>query len=343
MTIARLTVERRAERSVLVRATDSSGRVGVGEASPLPGYSPDEAGACARALAALDPATLPALSSDGRALASELGALASALPNALPAAQHALQTAALDLEAQRRGEPIWALLRRAGPVCGPVPSLLPVAALLDQTSDESALASADRALGRGVRTLKLKLGRRGFDDELALLERLRARVGAAIQIRLDVNRLWSAEDAPARLAGVTGVRPELVEECMPAAALARFESSPVPLAVDESLQDPSFVEQLPESVRALVLKPMALGGYARCLELASWAHARGLDVIVSHLFDGPVALAAAAHLALAVGSSQRAAGLAEHSGLDPWPRVRIPLVREAHLLCDDAPGLGLGA
>ncbi len=70
------------------------------------------------------------------------------------------------------------------------------------------------------------------------------------------------------------------------------------------------------SFRVLVLKPMALGGFAACLELARIAAAAGGAVLVSHLFDGPVGLAAAAHL----GFRLARAGAALRPGAPPRAR-----------------------
>jgi L-alanine-DL-glutamate epimerase-like enolase superfamily enzyme len=92
---------------------------------------------------------------------------------------------------------------------------------------------------------------------------------------------------------------------------------------------------------AVVLKPMALGGFGPCLALAKRAHAAGLKSCVSHLFDGPVALASAAALALVVHGPGVAAGLAPHAGLGAWCDVPLPFVRAGELIPWDAPGLGL--
>ncbi len=86
---------------------------------------------------------------------------------------------------------------------------------------------------------------------------------------------------------------------------------------------------------------MALGGLTRCLSLARSARERGIAVVVSHLLDGPIALAAAAALALAVGSPERAAGLEPHVGLAAWPALPLPAFTSAHILRRDAPGLEL--
>jgi o-succinylbenzoate synthase len=328
---------------LLLAVEDERGRIGLGEASPLPGYSPDDLPSCQAALAGLDASALGALTADGTELGPALRAASAVIPERLPAARHALETALLDLLAQAQGAPLWALLARA---VGrrDVPSLVPLAVLIDGPNPVGAARSA---VERGARTIKLKLGRRAFSEELACIVALRAALGPAIQLRLDVNRRWRGSEALAQLAALAHLRPELVEESVCAAELGAVAGSPVPLALDESLQDPLVLEDIEpwltrSRIAALVLKPMALGGLSRCLELARWASDRGLDAIVSHAFDGPVALAAAAHLALAVGSPDRAAGLGPHTGLASWPRIDLPIVRAAHIVADDAPGIGLG-
>jgi L-Ala-D/L-Glu epimerase len=68
---------------------------------------------------------------------------------------------------------------------------------------------------------------------------------------------------------------------------------------------------------------------------------RGLKVSVSHVFDGPVALAACAALALALAGQVAACGLTPHPGLQAWPEMRLPFLRGAKLACWENPGLGM--
>ena len=130
------------------------------------------------------------------------------------------------------------------------------------------------------------------------------------------------------------------------AALGSLTHPPVPIALDESLAPAGAWERIEPALRtsnavAVVLKPMLLGGIARTLDLAARARVAGLDVTVSHLFDGPVALAAASHLAIAVGSRARASGLAPHGGLAVWPAATLAALRGAELLPLTVPGIGL--
>jgi o-succinylbenzoate synthase len=346
VTLARIDL-REYPNGLLLELEDRAGRVGLGEASPLSGYSRETLGACRSALLTLDKREIPELSGDARTLSAELGRASAVLPESCAAARHALETALSDLLAQRLGEPLWALVGRAAAPC-PVPSLLSLAALVDGEDVGSLLDRAEERVAQGIRTLKLKLGRRDFPEEIRRARALREALGNAIELRFDVNRRWSSSEASARLAELASVRPELVEEGIAREHLHELSGCPVPLALDESLQEQSALEGLGLLVPrcrlvALVLKPMALGGVSRCLELARWARERGIDVIVSHLFDGPVALAAAAHLALAIGSPYRAAGLAPHAGLAAWPKLEIPVVQAVHVIADPTPGLGLDA
>ncbi len=285
---------------MILELVDSSGRRGLGEASPLAGYSPDTPDEAAAALAAWAPHHAR------RDVTS-------------PAARFAIETAELDLIGRRRGVSIATLLR------GAPHGELPLAALV------ADLAGARAARSRGVTTFKVKVGAPGrWSDELALLTALRAEHGRAVTLRADANRRIPLADAPARLAELAAAGVDLVEE--PVAELAALTDSPIPLAQDESLQAPTLF--LSPLTRVLVLKPTTLGGFARCLALARLAARRGLGVYVTHCQDGPIAVAAACELALALPERPLPCGLDRHHRL--VPQLHGASIRPAAL-----PGLGL--
>jgi L-alanine-DL-glutamate epimerase-like enolase superfamily enzyme len=90
-----------------------------------------------------------------------------------------------------------------------------------------------------------------------------------------------------------------------------------------------------------VLKPAALG-LLRAHEIGVRAQARGLDVVVTHLFDGPIGLAAACELALSLPRPPLACGLDAHAGLAAWPEVPVPQRRRDGLItAAGRPGLGI--
>lgn len=221
-----------------------------------------------------------------------------------PAADFARFAAKLDLDGKRQGRPAHALL-------GATRTRLPLSSLV------ASVAEAENAWARGVRVLKVK--------DPALLAPLRARFADA-ELRLDMN--GRAAD-PSVLAS----RPLYIEE----GGLA-------PRALDESLQrrsDEEVARMLARrEIAALVLKPMTLGP-GRCLALAALAAANDVPVTITHCMDGPIALAAAAALALALPGRVLAVGLDRHRGLDAWPPASIAALGDAEIRATDAPGLGV--
>lgn len=338
--------------ALLLKVDDGEGHVGQGEAAPLPGYSPD---ALEQARAALDVVAWDRLDvRDPEFVSVALPRALQSIEASCPSARAALEIALLDLIAQRRGEPLHGLLR-AGPrgrAVGPIPlaALLPMpdaseGASGDEAALEAALAFAEARAGEGIRVFKAKVGA-DLDRELAFLGRFRARCPAPHALRLDANQSLAGRDAPRALARLAELGPEYLEEPLPLDELFRLGGPPpLPIALDESLQR-ADVDALAERaldegrVRAFVLKPGALGGLTRCLELAAMAASRGAPSSVSHLHDGPVALAAAAELALAL-DLPAAAGLAPHPGLGLWPPAPSPAFEGARIEPHQAPGLGL--
>jgi L-Ala-D/L-Glu epimerase len=294
------------ERDALILILeDELGLRGFGEASPLPGHSPDTIAQCREELSQID--------------WNEPTATVHS-----PAARFAIETALLDLRAQSGSTSISSLL-------GAARESVPLSSLISASDEAGAIEEAQRAIDRGITTVKVKLGRRALDRDVAIVAALRRTFGDRIAIRLDANGRWTPDEAAAALRDLEPYAPQLIEE--PIALRSLPDASPVlafsrlaariPIALDESLQHLStdHIRTLAQRhlVDALVLKPMALGGFSRCFELARLAADLDLPCILTHLFDGPIALAAAAELALALPCRLLACGLDRHPGLAAWP------------------------
>jgi o-succinylbenzoate synthase len=336
--------EPRERRGVWLSLTGGEGRVGFGEAAPLPGYSPDDLGACELALASVHERLAPLNGPSAAAAVS--GAMAPLDLGAVPAARFALETALLDLWAKRRG------LSIAESLGGPRPyTSVRVNALLSapETSGELVLR-AGYLVGRGFRTLKVKLKGKSdadFKAEVNALARLRAELPPAVELRLDPNGAYRLPEARDRLQQLAPLRPAYVEQPVPPSELLRLGPCAVPWAADESLQDPESAERLLDArgCAAFVLKPAAIG-LLRAFDLARRAQERGLGVVITHFFDGPIGHAAACELALALPRSPLACGL-DRAFDDPSestfsPRIAIPhLAREGLVIAPGGPGLGV--
>jgi len=295
---------------------DESGRLGHGEASPLPGYSIETLEQCETALNQTVTSSLSLSDSPAEALAT-----LSELPEfqGLPSAQCCLEMAYLDLFSQR---PEAAQLGADSTLWGPLLSLsasvpIAVAALLENASVEACLSSAERALATGVTTFKLKLGT-DLELELAQLGALRAAFGSRVKIRVDANQSFTSPLAQT-FAVLEPFGLEFIEEPSFVSLLAEslLDAATeggvrIPIALDESLRtlDESNVGIWLKNawIQVLVLKPMSLGLW-RCIRWAQLAEACGAKCVVSHLFSGPIATAWEQRLARSLGSRDLAQGL----------------------------------
>jgi o-succinylbenzoate synthase len=327
-----------ARRGVLLTLVDEDGFVGLGEASPLAGTSPDDVEAAARALDEVHTRLAPTGSDDpiDAAVLQAIAPVAAKL-EAVPSARFALETALFDLFARRARISVGEAL---GGSASPAPVL--VNALVEARLGPQAMQDAARAIGaRGYAAMKAKVGRARWDDELRALRALREAL-PDVELRLDANGAWSIGDARRRLAEIAPLGARFVEQPVAAERLVELGACETPWAADESLRVPGMAERLLASpCAAFVLKPAVLGGLLAARDLAHRAHARGLGVVVTHLFDGPVALAAYAELALSL-PSPLACGLDAGERLAGWPRVDVPQRAEpTRITKSDAPGLGI--
>ena len=332
-------------RGVQLELHTSCGARGVGEASPLPGYSPDSLSDCVAALRAFDCQRLPSV--DGCAdLDRAWTAVAAVIPAALPAARCALEMALADLCALDTHQPLWHLLGAYGGRTPPIARQRSIAALLTAATSEALFAEAQARAAEGYRTLKLKSrSQLSVRDERALWSRiLETTSDDALKLRVDANQSWGERDIGLRLAAAADVGLELVEE--PTSILDPWNGppSPVPTAIDESLANsiklPTSYQLAERNIKVIVIKPMLLG-LRRSLELAAWARESALEVMVTHLFDGPSGYALASQLAFAVGSTAVAHGLAPHSVLSSlWPDLVLNSPQRGTLSAPVCHGLG---
>ena len=249
-----------------------------------------------------------------------------AVPSAQAAA--AIEIALLDLAGKASGEPAWRLLG--------APDARPVLCNATLTAGPPAdVARQARVWAeRGFHTFKLKVGGASDVDQVRAA---RAELDAHARLRADANGVWSEDDARGRLEAMGPL--ELVEEPVSGLeAMARLRSqTDVPVVADES------VATLDEAERAddlgacdyATVKLAKVSG-----PLAALAIARALPVYLSSALDGPVGIAAAAHVAQALPPTGLAHGLATAllfsdtigTGAElEGPMLRVP----------DAPGLGV--
>lgn len=329
---------------------------GVGEATPLPGWT-ESLAACERALAAAAERT-------GADAADRAGP--DAAPPDLdderfadaPAARHAVSLARRDADARAAGESLADRLAAREGLPGPADAV-PVNATVGDGDAKATAAAAREAVAAGFRTVKVKVGSRALDADLDRLRAARRAVDAAaaeggtgdrpgrdrVALRADANGAWDRETAERALAAVA--EPEIglayVEQPLPRDDLAGHaalrEMSDVGVALDESLAATGLDAVLSAGAAdAVVLKPMALGGPDRALSAAVRAREAGVEPVVTTTVDAVVARTAAVHVAAAV-PDVAACGLATADLLaadlapDPAP------VTDGRIAVPDGPGV----
>ncbi len=316
-------------RLLLVRITDESGATGLGEAAPLALRGGPDLEQIAGELrercwpllegVELEPDRFSRALEACRARGASLQALS------------ALDVALHDLAGKLAGEPVWKLLgaAKAEPVlCN---ATLPAA-------NPSALAQmALRWADRGFETFKLKVGVPG---DVSQVGRVRAVLGDEAKLRVDANATWRASVAVERLRAMSEHEIELAEQPAPDLAdLAEVRrSTGLLIAADESVVEASDARRAAEldACDMATVKLAKSGGI-----LAACAIARELPVYLSSALDGPVGIAAAAHVAQAIGAGGLAQGLATSELFEGTIAARECALEGDRLALPEGPGLGV--
>lgn len=309
------------------------GTTGLGEASPLPGYSPDSIEEATEELRRLvdEPVRANPLVSPLELL-DQVFSVSSVEQ---PSSRFALETALLDWLGRTRNTALHRMLASDVPA-----EAIPIADLVLEPDPTRWAPAVDRLVSEGATHLKLKVSA-DLDTEIDALRAIR-RLHPAIALRLDGNRRIPADSLRRHAAALEALDLELFEEPVADSDWQAALALPLPYALDESLQNGLRSQALLETgkIRAVVLKPMVLGGLRASLELAERAATFGTACSVSHTFDGPISRAATAELALVL-RSELAAGLGAHPALDLWAPCRIAAIHGREILPHDAPGLGI--
>jgi len=323
---------------------ESKAAVGWGEATPLPEFGTETLDACAGALEKLAHLALGRDPQDLDRLLDEAEHVAAAAP----AARAAFDGALGDLRARLEGLPLASWLGR-GDALRP-PAEVEVNALLVGGAPEELVRSTRVALHQGFRTLKLKVARRSWEEDLARVAAVRSVADPDVRLRLDANGGWTEEQAARALDELAPLKIEYIEQPVAVDALdamVRLRGrSEIPIAADEAVSGPEAVETLiaAGAVDLIVVKPAALGGLRAAQRIASQAARAGLEVVVTSFLDSCVGTVSALHLAacLAAGmrSARRASGLAT-AELFVHDLARGPQPKRGRLGLPGGPGLGI--
>ena len=212
-------------------------------------------------------------------------------------AKCAIQTALLDIQAQRLGLPLSEVL--GGRIRNSVPVLW-VLASGDTTKD---IAEAEQMIqAKRHNIFKLKIGSRPVQADVEHVLAIKHALGADISIRVDVNRAWSELEAIKGIQALQDGGIDLIEQ--PCAienidAMQRLtQRFDIAIMADESLMGPESAYRLAKRNAASVfaVKVAQSGGLVEACEVGNIAKLAGIDLYGGTMLEGPVGTIASAQV-----------------------------------------------
>ncbi|HET6393127.1 MAG TPA: enolase C-terminal domain-like protein [Blastococcus sp.] len=180
--------------------------------------------------------------------------------------------------------------------------------------DAAMVAEAERVRDQyGIRTFKVKVGRRPVDLDVGACRALRGALGPDIELYVDGNRGWIPSEAARALRAMDDLDLTLSEELCPADdVLGRrwlTSRTSVPTVADESAVTPGDVtrELLGGSATMISIKT-ARSGFSTSQRILHQCEGLGAEVVMGNQIDGQVGTACSVAFGAAHRSSSRRAG-----------------------------------
>lgn len=215
---------------------------------------------------------------------------------------------------------------------------------------DKMVADAQAAVGRGFETLKLTVGR----DPAIDVERIKAVhaavVGRAV-LRVDAGNGWSPKQAVRALTELedAGIHLDTVEHVVAGSRSAdiRFVTERVTTPVVACVTDgglPAAMEIIRNRDADIVaFSLLELGGIHEAMKVCDLASSYGVESMLGCLLEGPISVAAGAHLAVARADAITRVDLDAPSLGRFNPVVGNVAFDDAEIRIAEAPGLGITA
>lgn len=212
-------------------------------------------------------------------------------------AKCAIQTALLDIQAQRLGLPLSEILG------GRLRDSVPVLWVLASGNTEKDITEAQKMIeAKRHNIFKLKIGSRAVEADVEHVLAIKQALGKDVSIRVDVNRAWSELDAIKGIQLLQDGGVDLIEQ--PCAidnidAMQRLTRKfDIAIMADESLMGPSTAFRLAKNNSASVfaVKVAQSGGLIEGRDVATIANLAGIDLYGGTMLEGSVGTIASAHL-----------------------------------------------
>lgn len=281
---------------VLVKVTTTDGFIGWGEATTIGGlgYGEESPESIKTNIDRYFAPLMKSLSSAN--LARTLSAIQQNIQGNR-FAKCAIQTALLDIHAQRLGLPLSEVLG------GRLRDSIPVLWVLASGDTEKDIAEAQQMIqAKRHNVFKLKIGSRTVEEDVEHVLAIKQALGAEVSIRVDLNQAWTELQANKGISLLQAGGVDLIEQPCTIDndnAMARLTRKfDIAIMADESLQGPKTAYNLAKHNAASVfaVKICQSGGLLESCEIAKLAELAGIDLYGGTMLEGPVGTIAAAQV-----------------------------------------------
>lgn len=324
-------------QNVLVRVHTEDGVVGVAEAPARPFTYGETQASIVEAVSAV---FAPALTGLGLLQREEMHARMNRTVGN-PTAKSAVDMAVWDALGQYLGQSVSALL-------GGFADAMRVSHMLGFDTPERMVEEATRMRAEhGITTFKVKVGRRPARLDVDVCRALRTELGEDVELYVDGNRGWSADEALRALRAMDDLDLLFAEELNPADdVLGRrrlVRLSPVPVVADESATRPGEVtrELLGGSADAISIKT-ARTGFTTSARVLFQCEGLGVPVLMGNQIDAQLGTACTVAFGAAFEATSRRAGeLSNFLDMSDDLLTEPLVIADGHLAVRPGPGLGV--
>lgn len=191
-------------------------------------------------------------------------------------------------------------------------SKIPINGLIWMGTPEFMKNQIKEKLEQGFSCLKMKIGAIHFEEEYAILKKIRSEFSSEkIEIRVDANGAFSPNEALEKLKQLSDLQLHSIEQPIKAGQLEIMaelcEKSPLSIALDEELIGNFSSLEKQQIIRMvnphyIILKPSLLGGYKKSEEWIHLAEEKNIGWWITSALESNVGLNAIAQWTYRLGS-----------------------------------------
>jgi len=265
---------------IILQLIDDKGNKSYGEAAPLQNFGSEN-------LSEIKNLLKEKISEfSGLEIEDAISLLDSPAFNKYPVTKFALEQAIMNFAIYSNYRPVINLISTG------VQNKIPVNAVVGKLPLKETVKKIEEITAENYSTVKIKIGRGNFYNELQIIEAVYKFIDTKIKLRLDLNGSWSLAKAKENISQITKYNIEFIEQPVKDTneLINLSKTSPVKIAPDESANNLTNIMNLIDSdvFNFIVIKPMLNGGIFNTLRMINYANSKEVNIIISSAMESAV-------------------------------------------------------